>query len=418
VNGKPKARSERSERRPIAAAKRRRAGGNRTYAKLALLATLYLAQGLPFGFFTQALPSIMRDRKYSLEAIGLASLLALPWALKFLWAPFVDRFGSQRFGARKTFIVPLQIGSAILLLALSAIDPMGPIAPILVGVLLVNLFAATQDIATDGLAVDLLEEEERGLANGVQVAGYRVGMIIGGGALLMIYDDIQWRGVFLAMAGLVALTTVPILAHREQIRPRSTEPFGFAFLRRPGAASIIALLFAYKLGAYLLSGMLRPYMIDGGQSLEDIGVVLGTYGFVSGLLGALAGGALVNRFRRRTALLVFGGAQTLGVLAFAILALEPIRPDALAAAAALEHFTSGMATAALFTAMMDWSSRGSAATDYTIQASVVVIATSAGSALSGYSASALGYAPHFALATAVSAAGTVIAFRLYPARTA
>ena len=70
--------------------------GLSTRRKLLLLGSLYLAQGLPYGFFTQALPVLPRARGLSLEAIGLSSLLALPWALKFLWAPAVDRQGSRR----------------------------------------------------------------------------------------------------------------------------------------------------------------------------------------------------------------------------------------------------------------------------------------------------------------------------------
>ena len=68
--------------------------------KLGLLASLYVCQGLPFGFFTQALPVLLRKQGVSLEAIGLSSLLALPWALKFVWAPLVDRYFWPGVGRR------------------------------------------------------------------------------------------------------------------------------------------------------------------------------------------------------------------------------------------------------------------------------------------------------------------------------
>src|SRR5690606_1915996 len=77
--------------------------------KLTLLASLYLAQGMPYGFFSQFLPAMLRSQGVSLEGVGLASLLALPWALKFAWAPVVDRFGSARFGHRRAWIVPIQV---------------------------------------------------------------------------------------------------------------------------------------------------------------------------------------------------------------------------------------------------------------------------------------------------------------------
>ena len=155
------------------------------WRRLGLLGTLYLSQGLPFGFFTQALPLIMRKRGMSLESIGLSSLLALPWALKFVWSPYVDRYGT-----RKSWILPLQLLTALTLVGTAIARD--AFAVVLASVLLTNLLCATQDIATDGLAVDMLANEERGLANGVQVAGYRVGMILGGGVLLIFHERLGW----------------------------------------------------------------------------------------------------------------------------------------------------------------------------------------------------------------------------------
>ena len=111
-------------------------------------------------------------------------MLALPWALKFLWAPVVDRYALPRVGRRTSWIVPLQLLTAAPLLAVAGWPPSRSLTPLLVTVFVVNLLAATQDIATDGLAVELLAPSERGLANGVQVGGYRLGMILGGGVLL------------------------------------------------------------------------------------------------------------------------------------------------------------------------------------------------------------------------------------------
>ncbi len=94
-----------------------------TPRKLGLLATLYLAQGLPFGFFTVALPVLMREQGLSLPDIGLTNLLSLPWALKFLWAPLVDRFAGGRLGRRRSWILPLQGASVLAVVGLSLVDP-------------------------------------------------------------------------------------------------------------------------------------------------------------------------------------------------------------------------------------------------------------------------------------------------------
>jgi predicted MFS family arabinose efflux permease len=161
--------------------------------------------------------------------------------------------------------------------------------------------------------------------------------------------------------------------------------------------------------------MLRPFLADRGVSLAEIGKLLGTVGFVAGLLGALAGGALVNRLGRRRALLTFGALQALTVASYAWLALGPLPRTPLYVLCAAEHFAGGMATAALFTCMMDWCRPHSSATDYTVQASAVVIATGAAASASGFSAQALGYVRHFALAALLAAAALLVVARLFPA---
>lgn len=382
--------------------------------KLALLASLYLSQGLPFGFFTQALPVLLRKQGIGLPAIGLASLLALPWALKFLWAPFVDRHSSQRFGRRRSLIVPLQLATVALCASLALQSSERTLPFLLSAVLLTNLLAATQDIAADGLAVELLEPRERGLGNGVQVAGYRVGMIIGGGLLLVTFENIGWTPTFLAMAGVLALATVPIALHREKARshseaPRASRLAWLEYARLPGMLPWLAVLVTFKAGDALGTAMLRPFFVDLGLGLDDIGVLLGTVGFSAGLFGALAGGWAVGRLGRKRALLVFGVAQAAALGLYALAAGGARSYLALAAFSALEHLTGGMATASLFTAMMDRTRPGRESSDYTLQASLVVIATGTASAVSGLSAAQLGYTAHFTLSALLGLAAVLFA---------
>jgi ribonuclease BN (tRNA processing enzyme) len=238
-----------------------------TLSKLSLLATLYFSQGLPYGFFTQALPTFLRQKGISLEWIGLSALLTMPWALKFLWAPMVDRYGSGKFGRRRSWIIPLQLAAVANLIVLTLIDPSEHMVLMCAAVLVTNLFAATQDIATDGFAVDLLEPHERGVANGVQVAGYRVGMVVGGGAMLYVLDDIGWSWTFGAMAIMLAVATLPIVMHHEREMPaKAFESVGmdaiWQLLARPGMLRWILVLVIYKSGDYLATGMIRPMLVD------------------------------------------------------------------------------------------------------------------------------------------------------------
>ncbi|MGE0713424.1 MAG: MFS transporter [Planctomycetota bacterium] len=375
-----------------------------TLLKLGLLTSLYFAQGLPFGFFTQALPVLLREQGVSLTKIGLSSLLALPWALKFLWAPLVDRHGDRR-----RWILGLNALGVALLCALAFFPPDLSLAPLLVAVALTNLVAATQDVAADGLAVDVLAPEERGWGNGIQVAGYRAGMILGGGVILAAFPLLGWRLALWVLAVGLALTSVPVYLTREPPRaaPPQERSLLLAALRRPGVPLWLLLLGGFKAGDALGAGMLRPYLVDRGLSLPEIGAMLGIVGFVAGLLGALAGGGGVSLLGRRRALLAFGLLQASGMAAWGVCAWlgEVVPIEALWAVCGYEHFAGGTATAALFTVMMDSCEAEQAATDYTLQACAVVIATGAAASLGGALADALGYPGLFLVATLGAVAG-------------
>lgn len=394
-----------------------------TAARFGLLGTLYFAQGLPFGFFIQALPVMLRKDGVSLSKIGFTALLTLPWALKFLWAPVVDTRWWPRLGRRRTWILSMQV-AAVLVLTVIAITPGSDrLAMLMVAMFALNSIAATQDIATDGLAVELLPRAERGFANGLQVAGYRVGMVVGGGVLLGIYDELGHHGLFAVMAGLTALSTLPVLQTRE---PPTVEQATHArttagalvgadhFFRLAGAWRIITLVVIYKAGEAAAQSMLRPFLVDHGLGLTQIAWVSGTVGSFAGMAGALLGGALVGPLGRLRALIVFGIGQVVTVLGYAYLAFGTPTYEQLYVWAGVEVFASGMATAALFTSMMDWSRPTSSGTDYTVQASAVVIATGLASAIGGVSADALGYGGHFLVAAGVCVVAVIATWRLYP----
>lgn len=380
-----------------------------TVKKLTLLGSLYLAQGLPDGFFRQTLPVMLRREGVSLEGIGLATLLMLPWGLKFLWAPLVDRHGSPRFGRRRSWIVPLQLTAIAVMLLLAQSDPQQGLAPLLVGVLLINFVAATQDIAADGLAVALLRPEERGLGNGVQVGAYRLGMILSGGVLIVLFEQIGWAGCFYWMAAASALALVPVLLTREPAAPPAeAHEAGLlrSFLRQRGMGGWLLTIAAFKFGEAFATAMLRPMFVDRDISMVALGWITGTAGFIAGLVGAMVGGAFVGLYGRHRMLMIFGLLQAVAVASYALLAIGPLDLTRVYMICIFEHLASGMATAALFTMMMDATRPHAAGTDYTAQASVVVLATGIASALSGFSAQKFGYPAHFGLAAALCLAAT------------
>lgn len=176
-----------------------------------LLFSLYWAQGLPVGFMTHALPVILRAESVSLAHIGGFGLLMLPWSIKVFWAPLIDRYGAYR-----AWIIPLQLIMVASLVALSflpvqALDQPSYLMLFFVLLLVMNFAAATQDIATDALAVRVLHSRSQHWGNTLQVLGSRLGFIVGGGVLLWLLDIWQWQATFLMLAGLVAFNSLPIL---------------------------------------------------------------------------------------------------------------------------------------------------------------------------------------------------------------
>ena len=389
---------------------------------LGVLASLYIAQGLPFGFFTQAMPALLRQQGMDLSIIGLSSLLALPWALKFAWAPWVDRttlWGCER---RRSWIVCMNAGviGCLLFLSFWPLPWLASSGISLLFILLffINLFSATQDIATDGLAVENLSFSSRGLGNGIQVAGYRVGMVVGGGLLLYFLADIGWQYAMWILAGLLLLSCLPIaLFHSASALSASQGP-GFhqwlTFVRQPGMGWWIVLLLLYKAGDSFGTVMIKPMLVDQGVSLKDIALMVGSAGFTAGLVGALLGGWLVPILGRAWALGLFASLQVVAIGAYAWVPMFNLNGTELYAIILLEHFSGGMGTAALFTIMMDKCRSGLSATDYSLQASLQVVASVLAAALSGFSANLLGYDGHFILAAGVSLLGVLLVVKNIP----
>ena len=383
---------------------------------LALLSSLYAAQGLPFGFFTLALPVLMREAGWSLTAIGLLQLLALPWLLKFLWAPWVDHHG-----ARRTWLLGLQGCSVVAALTLALLDLGSESRGLLLAVLVFNLLAATQDIVTDGLAVRVLAARERGLANAIQVGAYRLGMILGGGGLLWLWARTNGSTVFAVMAGLLALSTWPVWQMRElppgaahdamAPRPRpSAGQLALGWWHRalaPGMLTFAALVFCFRFGDQMVSSLITPFVSDQGASKETIALMKGAVGSGASLLGALLGGALMVRVNRRTAMLSTGLGQAMTFALYIAAALGFGGMPLLWWATVAEGVVGTMATVALFALMMDASDPDHAGTDFTLLARVVVGVGSLGGIAGGVVGDAWGYVWAFGIGTVLSALGCV-----------
>jgi len=387
---------------------------SRSY-KITLLIALYMAQGLPFGFFTLSLPVLLREAGYSLTQISLLSLVSLPWVLKFLWAPVLDHTGTRR-----AWLLFFQLASIAGALLLTQADPRNGLTVLIIAAFAFNLLAASQDVITDGLAVRMLDTKKRGLANAIQVGAYRFGMILGGGLLLFVFARTNWQVTFLCMAILLALTVLPTFFLNETTtaatRARySTGELLIGWVRRlmqPGIVRFAAIIFLYRFGDQMVATLLGPFLIDQGMNKESIALMKGTVGSVTSLLGAILGGWLAYSAGRRTAVLASGIAQAASYTLYIVAALGMGGISLLWAATICEGVIGTMATVALFTLMMDASDPEHAGTDYTLFASLVVVMGPIGNISGAAVADAVGYAPAFTLGSILALVGTLLVVRM------
>ncbi|MET0284877.1 MAG: MFS transporter [Polyangiales bacterium] len=387
-----------------------------SFGKLAPLGALYFAQGLPFGVQGTALPLLLRERGASLEAVGFAGLLALPWLGKALWAPLVDRYGSARFGRRKSWIVPMQLGLAGCALAAAFTQNLKALAALVLGM---NLFAATQDIAVDALAVSWLRPGQLGPGNALQVIGYKLGMLTGGGLLVYASRWIGWQGLFLAVTGLMLCIALwsALLHESEQAQPLPTHEIRVRLweaLRTPGTLALLPIVLTYKTGETMADAMWKLMLLDRGYAAADIGLWAGTWGMICSLIGTTTSGFLARHTSLPRLLLWTSGLRALGLIGEWYAAAHPdLGSGGLIAITCLEHLAGGSITTVVFALMMRHTDREIGATHYTLLASVEVLGKLPLGALSGVITRAIGYPSLYALAAMLSVLFIALAGALY-----
>jgi len=389
--------------------------------KLVPLFAMYFAQGLPFGVQSSALPLLLRQRGASLQTIGFASLLAMPWLAKALWAPLVDRYGSARWGRRKSWIVPMQLLLALSALVAAHLDGVVALAAV---ILAMNVFAATQDIAVDGLAVSWLDERQLGPANAIQVVGYKLGMLTGGGLLVWASEWIGWRGLFYSVAGLMIGVLLITLSVREpgQSSGASTpdtrvvertaaethQPLRLPaivarlreLMKQPGTKALLLIMLTYKTGETLADAMWKPLLLDRGFRVAQIGLWSGTLGMTCSLLGSAAAGLLARSVALPRALVWIAAVRALGVAGEWWISSSPkVGAGAVIGVTCVEHLVGGAITTVVFALMMRHTDRQIGATHYTLLASLEVLGKLPLATFSGVLAVWLGYPSLFGLGT-------------------
>jgi MFS transporter, PAT family, beta-lactamase induction signal transducer AmpG len=364
--------------------------------RLAWLAALSFASGFPFGLVNETLPVYLRTRGAGLVEIGLISAVSFPWTFKFVWAPLVDRLGSRR-----QWIVGCLAGLTLLTVILGVLE-LGEMARWfwLLLVLMVT-FSATQDVAIDAYTIEATTTHELGVANSVRIAAYRIAMFTAGGLLIWMAGRNGWSVSFLTGATMIGALTIAALFIPEPRRAVASaasvwEPVR-ALLARPGIWAVVLFALLFKIDIYAMEPMTRPFWVDRGLTLEEIGGILTPGRIVATVGGAVLGGMVTTKLGIFRGLWTLGLVQALSSLGYAGVASVPASKSLIIAAALFENFAHGLGTAAFLAFLMSVCERRYAATQFAVLSALLALSRTLTGGVSGVLTEKMGYADYFFL---------------------
>jgi PAT family beta-lactamase induction signal transducer AmpG len=346
--------------------------------RLAVMLPLGFASGLPLALTAGTLQAWLTMEGVDLATIGLFTLVGLPYTVKFLWAPVLDRFVPPWLGRRRGWMMITQVSVAAGLALMALIDPHGQATVLAAAALFVAFCSASLDIVFDAYRTDTLRPPERGFGAAVWVNGYRVALLVAGAGALLLADHIGWPQTYLLMAAVLLAGVVVILVSPEpQLNAapphRLTDAIGAPlaeFFSRPQAASLLAVIVLYKLGDAFASTLQTAFFIGGlGFSATDVGSVKGL-GILATLFGALAGGLMMTKASLVRSLLIFGGLQAVSNLGFVVLAWTGKSALLMIAVVLVENVTGGMGTAAFVAFVMSLCDHRYTATQFALLSSL------------------------------------------------
>ena len=386
-----------------------------------MLVTFFLgiSSGIPLLVTGSTLQAWMTDEKVNLAVIGMFSLVGLPYTVKFLWSPFLDRYIPPFLGRRRGWMLICQI---LLMIAIGAFYLVRPAeSPWIVAFLaaLVSFFSASQDIVIDAYRRELLRDEELGLGASFASNGYRIGMLISGAFALFLADRISWNYVYLLLAASLFLGIITTflgpnpdgqIIPPKSLREAVIEPFADYFRRR-GAFEILAFILLYKVGDVMAANMTTPFILKIGFSKTDLAVVAKTFGIIAIIGGGLAGGILLLRIGLLRALWIFGILQAGSTLAFSVLASAGHNYYVLVATVTFENFTSGMGASAFIAFMASLCNKKFTATQYALLSSLMGIPRVIVASPTGYLAEWFGWVHFFIFCTLAAIPGLIFLFR-------
>jgi PAT family beta-lactamase induction signal transducer AmpG len=380
------------------------------------------SSGLPLALTGATLTFWLSKVGIDKTTVGLFSLVGSAYSAKYLWSPVVDHAripGLGRIGRRRSWMLVVQLGLVVALLALGHSDPAAAPTTTAGLAVIVAFLSATQDIGIDAWRIEQLPEDQQALGAAATQWGYRFGMIASGAGALYAADAWGWSVAYDLMACLMGVGLLATAFAQDPapwpestgiadaVRQAVIDPFR-DFARRPLWAAVLAAVVLYKLGDALAGTMTSPLYVELGFSASEVASVTKIFGVIAGMLGIAAGGTLTARVGIRAALLTCGVAQMLSNLGYCVLAEAGHDTWALTGVIGVENFAGGMGSAAFVTWLSGMCERRYTATQYALLSSFAAVGRTTLAASGGWMATSLGWIPFFLLTTAAALPGLAL----------
>jgi MFS transporter, PAT family, beta-lactamase induction signal transducer AmpG len=372
--------------------------------------------GLPLMLTMTVLQAWMKAKGVDLSLIGLMSLVGIPYTLKFLWAPVMDRFTLPFLGRRRGWLFMAQSALILAVIGLGHTDPARHPEMVAAVAFLVTFFSATQDIIVDAYRREDIPDAELGFATSLYINGYRIGMLLASGGGLILADRMSFAKVYLIMAAcLIPGVITTLLAPEPKVNalPPKTlkaaviEPLS-EYFNRSGAFWILGFILLYKIGDSMATSLTTPYYLEIGYSNTEIGAVVKLFGFWATIAGAFAGGVLTLRLGIYGSLWTFGVLQAISNACFALLIRIGHSIPALAGVIGLENLCNGMGTVAFAAFMAMLTDKRFTATQYALLTSLMGVPRVLAAAPTGYLAKYLGWEYFFIFCALIAIPGLLI----------
>jgi len=383
------------------------------------------SSGMPLYVLIQLVPAWLSKSGVPLAEIGLFSAVTLPYTLKFLWAPMMDRYVPPFLGRRRGWMLLTQVALLVSIGALGMFDPAlstGVVASMAVAVV---IFSASQDIVLDAYRREILKDRELGMGNAIHVQAYRISGLVPGALSLVLADVLPWSSVFWITSGFMSMGIIMSLMVSESDAELPEEtgflqstvaPFVEYLQRRGWAGLILVVCFTifYKLGDNMATALATPFYLEMGFSMTEIGLVAKNAALWPAIIGGLLGGLIMLRVGINRALWLFGVVQVVSIFGFALLASTGPELWLLAVVISFEYLGVGLGTAAFTAFIARETSKTYAATQFALFTALAAVPRTLANASTGIIVEQIGWIDFFLLCAVLAIPGMFLLIWVAP----